>query len=91
MLRFIESSQLQSVAIGIKPRVANSRDTGTLDRIREELCIPWRELNKLAEEQVGREIRDCRFLTTSENRRVVAWMKENRSKLYERYRKELWK
>jgi hypothetical protein len=91
VLRFVQSSELQVVSTYHKSHVANRRDISTLDRIREELCIPWRELNKLAAEQVGREIRDCRFLTTSENRRMVAWMKENRSKLYERYRKEIWK
>jgi hypothetical protein len=58
--------------------------------MREELDIPWKELNKIAKEVVGREFGDVRRLNEREMKKVRLYLKVNGVKLGERYRKMKW-
>ena len=69
---------------------ADKKSVGRLDMLREELDIPWKELNKIAKEVVGREFGDVRNLTETENRKVRIYLKVNGAVLGERYRKIKW-
>ena len=83
MLTFVPQSKLSS---GIANRLERSR----LDKLREELSIPPKELNKIAKEVIGREFGDSRFLNPTENRRVVSYLKKNCDELGKRYRGLKW-
>ncbi len=61
-----------------------------LDLKREEMKIPWKELNKIAREVVGREFGDCRKLTDGEVKRLLEYLRVNWWTLVERYRKMIW-
>lgn len=69
---------------------ASPREISRLDKLREEMCVPWGELNKLAKEVVGRNMGDVRNLTVTENREVINYMRMNRRTLQDRYRKMVW-
>lgn len=67
------------------------REIARLDKIREEMCIPWGELNKLAREVIKQpSLKDVREMTVSENRLVILYMQANRRMLMDRYRKLVW-
>jgi hypothetical protein len=61
-----------------------------LDKIREEIMIPWEGLNQVAREVVDRDIKDVRELTVQEGRKVIEYMRFNRVILMERFRKVVW-
>lgn len=69
---------------------ANKLDRSQLDKLREEMMIPPKELNKIAKEVVGREFGDYRYLSTMENRRVRGYLRKNYQVLTEKYRKLVW-
>jgi hypothetical protein len=105
-VEFVQVSQLDSVKEDIKRQktnqlvietvigrphvVANKAARYQLDRIREECDIPWKELNKIAKEVVGREFGDCSKLSYSENRKVRGYLKKHKVELGERYRRMKW-
>lgn len=62
-----------------------SRLMTRIDLIREELEIPWRELNKIAKNVVGREFKDVRFLGGSEGMRVLRYLEGNYRLLKAKY------
>jgi hypothetical protein len=76
----------------IPTKVAADRiERSRLDQLREEMCIPVVELNLISCQIVGRQIRDARFLSDSESRRVRKYLKENYNMLSEKYRRMRWK
>jgi len=85
MLTFVQQSKVNSRGVP-----ANRMERSRLDKLREELSIPPKELNKIAKEVVGREFGDVRFLNTTENRRVVSYLKKNCDELGKRYRRLRW-
>jgi len=85
MLTFVQQSKVNSRGVP-----ANRLERSRLDKLREELSIPPKELNKIAKEVVGREFGDVRFLSTTENRRVVSYLKKNCDELGKRYRRLRW-
>ena len=70
--------------------LATKEERSRLGRLAEEMSIPWKELNKVAKEVVGREFGDCSRLTPTENRKVIRYLKQNYDELSKRYRKLLW-
>ena len=91
MLTFVQHSQLpQEIEIEREKKIANKLERSKLDKLREELSIPPRELNKIAKEVIGREFGDTRFLSATENRRVRMYLKRNGDELGKRYRKLMW-
>jgi len=66
------------------------REIRKLDLICEELCVRWNEIGGIAAEVVGRKISNVRELSVHEIRDVVAYMKGNRSRLFEKYRRMRW-
>lgn len=84
-MQFVKASTLYRDYVPAS-RLQRSR----LDRIREEMCIPWKELNKLAKNVVGREFGDVSRLSASENRKVIQYLERNRLELMNRYRKVVW-
>jgi hypothetical protein len=86
----VQVSKISQVEIGRPHVVANRKSRYQLDKIREELDIPWKELNKLASNVVGREFGDCSRLSETENRRFRIWLRKNQRELGERYRKLKW-
>jgi hypothetical protein len=71
--------------------VADRLERSRLDKLREEMCIPVVELNLISTTIVGRQIRDARFLSDSESRKVRKYLKENYNGLSEKYRRMRWK
>ena len=69
--------------------VANVQERQRLDKLREELMMPWGELNRLVEIVVSRKV-DARLLTMGESRKMVEFMRVNRLSLTERCRKMVW-
>jgi hypothetical protein len=88
-VEFVKLSKVETM-IGRPHVVANRKSRYQLDRLREECDIPWKELNKLAKEVVGREFGDCSRLSETENRKVRKYISGNRAKLGERYRELKW-
>jgi hypothetical protein len=88
-MEFVKTSKLE-MGIGKPHLVANRKSRYQLDRLREDCDIPWKELNKLAKEVVGREFGDCSRLSETENRRVRGYLKKNFVVLGERYRRMKW-
>jgi hypothetical protein len=86
----VQVSKIQQPNLG-RPHVpANRKSRYQLDKIREELDIPWKELNKIAQNVVGREFGDCSRLSETENRKVRGYLRKNQVELWERYRKMKW-
>jgi hypothetical protein len=71
-------------------RIASKLQRSRLDKLREEMSIPPRELNVLVKDIINREFGDVRFLTEGESRKVVAHLKERYAELSERYRRMKW-
>jgi hypothetical protein len=71
-------------------KVADKLSRSKLDKLREEMSIPIKELNKIAKEVVGREFGDVRFLSVTETRRVTEYLRKNYNTLSERYRRIMW-
>jgi hypothetical protein len=88
-MQVVEVSKL-GMGMGRPSGVAKKKSRYQLDRIREECDIPWKELNKVAKEVVGREFGDCSRLSETENRKVRLYLQANRRILGERYRKMKW-
>jgi hypothetical protein len=85
------NAEVQEVVIGRPFKVAGKKSRYQLARIAEELSIPWKELNKIAKEVVGREFGDCSRLGETENRKLRIYLRQNERVLGERYRKMIWK
>ena len=85
---FVPISKLE-----LTPRITNTsrREVKQLDMLCEEMCIPWREVNSIAEEVVGHKVNDSRYLSVHEIRDVVEYLKSNRSRLFEKYRRMRWR
>ena len=88
MLTFVAASKLALTQRGLP---AGKEDQSKLDKLIVEMGIPYREVNKLAREVVGREFGTVQRLTETENRRLREYMKGNMTKLMERYRGMRWK
>ena len=84
MIELISASKMR---IEHKP---DPRLISRLDKARDEMKIPWKELNKIAKEVIGREFRDVRFLNESEIKRVLKYLKVNWWPLVTKYRKVNW-
>lgn len=82
---FVDASELRLVRRPLTTKIG-SREISRLDKIREELDIPWKELNKLCRNVVSREdLKDARFLSVTEARAVIRYLVQNRFELRRRY------
>ena len=90
MITLVRNSELEKVCIGRPFVVAGRKSRYQLDKVREELDIPWKELNKVAREIVGREFGDVSRLSEQENRKVRGYLRKNQRELGDRYRKMKW-
>ena len=87
-MEIVQMSQLTVVG---RPHVVSSKKSRSqLGRLAEQCDIPWKELNKIAKEVVGREFGDCSRLSELENMKVRGYLKKNMVRLGERYRRLKW-
>lgn len=69
-------------------KIVGKLDRSRLGKLAEQMSIPWRELNKITKEIVGKE--DCSKLTVNENRKVIEYLKRNQGELGKKYRRMIW-
>jgi hypothetical protein len=87
----MELVRVSEIRHGIQTFVlANKLLRSKLDKLREQMSIPPKELNKLAKEVVGREFGDYRFLGQCEVEKVIRFLRKNQDVLGERYRRMRW-
>jgi hypothetical protein len=77
--------------LALEPEVLSEtarREIHKIDLLCEEMCISWREADKIAKELVGTE--KVRELGAQEARKMVEYLKRNRSRLSEKHRRMRW-
>lgn len=68
--------------------VANRLERSRLDKLVSQLGVPYTRLNDLATFILSRDVVDIWRLGTTDNRRVVEYIRRNWSTLSKRYEKE---
>jgi hypothetical protein len=89
LMKFARVSNLRR-GIGRPHIVANKHAIYKLGVLAEMMDIPWKDLAKIAEEELRIEVRDVRELSLKENEALRHYLKCNQAELGERYRKMKW-